>query len=51
MEKRAIIAPDVTPAEHDTQKLPNEKTAQVLELDADLRKRLADAAAEKTKEV
>lgn len=51
MEKRAVISPDITPVEHDDQQLPNEKKACIRELDADLRKRLADTAAEKNKEV
>lgn len=50
MEKRAIISPDVTPAEHKDQKLPHEKQARVLELDDDLRKRLAAKVADKSKE-
>lgn len=50
MEKRAIISAECTPPEHDEQKLPEEKRAQISALDADFRRKLADAAAEKTKE-
>ena len=50
MEKRAVISAEYTPPEHDDQRLPDEKQAQVSALDADFRKRLADAVVEKTKE-
>lgn len=51
MEKRAVISPECTPAEKDEQPLPEEKRAQISTLDADFRKRLATAAADKIKEV
>jgi hypothetical protein len=50
MEKRAIIAPGITPPEHKNQKLPQEKQSCVQELDDDLRKRLATKVADKSKE-
>lgn len=50
MEKRAVISAECTPSEHDEQKLPEEKRAQISTLDADFRKRLSDTAAEKIKE-
>jgi hypothetical protein len=49
MEKRAIISPEHTPPEDNTPPTADEKRAQVLQLDADLRKRLATAAQQTAK--
>lgn len=49
MEKRAVISPECTPPEDASPPAVGEKKAQVLQLDADLRKRLAAAAQQTAK--
>lgn len=50
MEKRAVIEPGRTPAEHAEKVVaPQQKTAAVADLDNDFRKRAAEAARTTTK--
>lgn len=48
MEKRGVIEPGVTPPEHETPPNKEKRSAAAIDiLDADFRKRAADAAATK----